>query len=69
MNLYMHTIDGKLGFMSGGQICFIRDGIRMNQLFVDSLETVRKQQKQSVEYREKNGFGSIGRLGYIRVKK
>ena len=69
MNAYMHTIDGRPAFMSDGQICFVRDGFRLDEIFVDSLATIRKQQKQSCDFRKNYGWSPVGKLSYIRVQK
>lgn len=61
---YMHTIDGKPASFEGDQVCFSHKQIKL----VDSLYLIRKQQKQSTEWRKSQGFSDVGGLGYVTIK-
>jgi hypothetical protein len=73
-NLYMHLIDGRPAmYEPRGQIVFVNNynHLTAQKMFVDSLETIRRQQAASIEYRTKNKLGGNlpDRYGYLRMAK
>ena len=63
---YMHTIDGKPGTFSDGQVCFATHFGAPNELR-SSLAEIRAEQRKSHQNREKWGFDNDSELGYVRV--
>lgn len=73
-NLYMHTIDGKPAmYMPKQQIVFVSkyNRISFEEMFVDSLSTIKRQQKASRKWREDNNMGLDlpDRYGYLRIQR
>lgn len=65
--VYMHTIDGAPAeFFPGYQIAFAHNPLSR---FADSLRQIRREQRESSEYRLAQGFADndLGN-GYIRVR-
>lgn len=71
-SLYMHTIAGNPAiYEPGEQIVHVSTyhHITFEQMFVGSLQTIRRQQRKSREWREQQGFDKMHDYGYIRVRK
>jgi hypothetical protein len=66
-NKYMHTLDGAPArYVEGDQIYFLRDGMRFDDVVVDSLATIKKQQRLHKQRRK--GLPIQRVLGYVRFK-
>lgn len=67
MNKYMHLIEGKPAKFDGEMISFVCDGVRLDELLVDSLAQIRREQRASREYRERLAMCWMD-YDYLRVK-
>lgn len=72
-NIYMHTIDGHPAmYVPGEQIVFFSKYSRpsFQEVFVNSLRTIRRQQKASAEWRAEQGYQADlhSKYGYVRIK-
>lgn len=73
-NIYMHLIDGKPAmYEPNQQIVFVNryNKVPFERMFVGSLETIKRQQKASREWRKKCGYsdGLPNKYGYLRIQK
>ena len=62
---YIHTLDGKPAYYDGTQIVFATKYGRAATTCY-SLNEIRHQQAKSKEWRYKNGFKELWKLGYAR---
>lgn len=66
---YLHTINGRVAGMSTHQICYAsaprKNGWHAKAL--KTLEEIKLQQKQSMEYRKENNFSKKG-YGYLIIE-
>lgn len=66
-NKYMHLIDGRPGYFAQSMIWHCRDGVLIEEILVDSLKEIRKQQAASNEHRFLLGL-QMSSYSYLRVK-
>lgn len=65
---YMHLLDGHPACFDGDMICYARSGMKLDELFLDSLDAIRKQQLASAEYRRFHGLNLLHHTyEYLRV--
>jgi hypothetical protein len=71
-SFYLHTVDGRPAYFDGEQVVFAE----VHPYWEDSFETcvlrrsvdeIHADQERSARYREKRGFGRLGRYGYVVV--
>lgn len=55
-SVYMHTIMREPAFFDGDQICYLRSGCKVSEVFANSLKQIRKEQLFTKNYREKENF-------------
>jgi hypothetical protein len=72
-NLYMHLLDGKPAeYQPDGQICFVGrfNTLKFEDMFVDSLDKIKRQQRASEAWRKSRGFDDSFKHqhSYIRIK-
>lgn len=69
MKKYMHTLNGKPAYyVKREQIVFAHNDVKLSELFVNDLRTIRRQQKASQQWRQKHVLDdSIWRVGYLRI--
>lgn len=71
-NIYMHTLNGRPAmYQDGTYICYINNTnrVKFEDVFVTSLESIRRQQAWSKQWFEQNGFNDISdrEYGYVRI--
>lgn len=72
-DIYMHLIDGQPAmYEPGKQIVFINRTIKVSfeEVFVNSLNTIKNQQKSSEAWRIKESLNGdfASKYGYLRMK-
>lgn len=71
MNKYIHTLGGKPAYFDR-QLWYANQGVSLDKLLVDDLQTIRRQEKASAEWRKSQGmqpdYGTGFTISYLRVK-
>jgi hypothetical protein len=72
---YIHTIEGRVGYFvpnafapAYGQICYVNNGVKVEQLIVPDYRTMRRQRAESTRSRVRYCAGVAPKYGYLRVK-
>ena len=66
---YMHTLNGRPAYYDGTKIVFAMRGgyVRRGQWLCESLDEIRKQQRQSFRWRRDQGLDNRWDHGYVRM--
>ena len=66
----MHTIKGHPAMYDGEQIVYAPNGVNYRDIFCSSLKQIRTEQKQSSEWRIRQGFDDCeSEYDYFRIRE